>query len=54
MCCVTRFVARRFILKFIFNKVLRRALRRTTIRFKYSSVDVSRCAFRRAMLNVYL
>jgi hypothetical protein len=34
--------------------VLRCALRRATIRFKLSSVDVSRRAFRRTTLNVLL
>jgi hypothetical protein len=34
--------------------VLRRTLRRATIRFKYSSVGVSRRAFRRTTLNVCL
>jgi hypothetical protein len=34
--------------------VLRCALRRAMIRFKLSSVDVSRRAFRRATLNVLL
>jgi hypothetical protein len=34
MCCVARFVAQRF-LKFIFINVLRRALRRATIRLIY-------------------
>jgi hypothetical protein len=39
--------------KFIFIKALHRALRCATIRFKCSSVDVSRRAFRRATFNVY-
>jgi hypothetical protein len=30
------------------------ALRRTTVRFEFSSVDVSRRAFRRATINIYL
>jgi hypothetical protein len=54
MRCVARFVTRRFFFKFIYIKVLCHALRRATIRFKCGSVDVSRRAFRRATLNVYL
>jgi hypothetical protein len=40
--------------KVIFIKVLCRTLCRVTVRFEFSSVDVSRRAFRRATLNVYL
>jgi hypothetical protein len=54
MCCVARFVARRFILKFIFINELCRALRRAAFHFKFSSDDVCRFVFRRVTLNVYL
>jgi hypothetical protein len=54
MCCVARFVVRRFIFKFIFIKELCSTLRRATFRFKFSSDDVCRRAFLRATLKVSL
>jgi hypothetical protein len=47
MRCVARFVARRFILKFIFINVLCRALRRATIHPKFIFIKVLYHALRR-------
>jgi hypothetical protein len=52
VCCVTRFVARRFILILDLFKMLSRVFSRMTFCFKFNSSGVCRRALRRATFYV--